>query len=37
MECKDCEYYDEEDHFCTYLVCVPGYCEEPLPCEEEGE
>jgi len=37
MDCESCKYYDQEEHYCTYIICAPGYCEEPLPCEEGEE
>ena len=35
MRCETCKHYDSEEHYCTYIICAPGYCDEPLPCEKE--
>lgn len=37
MDCERCEHYDQEEHYCTYIICAPGYCEELLPCEKGEE
>lgn len=28
VRCKDCKYYDDEDHFCSYVIWAnpDGYC-----------
>ena len=34
MECENCKYYDNDEGYCTAMICTPISCDEVLPCEE---
>ena len=34
MECENCKYYDNDEGYCTAMICTPIDCDEVLPCEE---
>ena len=33
-ECKECKYFDQDEGYCTAMICTPLSCDELLPCEE---
>ena len=33
--CIGCEYWNEDECYCTYIACDGLDCDEFLPCEED--
>ena len=37
IDCANCQYYNKEDDYCSWIACDGLDCDEQLPCEVDNE